>query len=94
VRVKYYPEGYPSPLSPPTQGEGSYEKKHFPNRDLGVRREAMSKTLVGIFVAVFVGALVYEILDRTKPELTEKFEAKVSEGLDSLLMTSEAKAQL
>jgi len=53
----------------------------------------MSKTLVGVFVTVFVGALVYEILDRTKPELTEKFEAKVSEGLDSLLMNSETKAQ-
>ena len=45
----------------------------------------MSKTLVGFFVAVFVGALAYEILNRTKPELTEKFEAKLSEGLDSIL---------
>jgi len=54
----------------------------------------MSKILVGVFVAVFVGALVYEILNRTKPELTEKFEAKLSEGLDSILMTSEAKAQV
>ena len=54
----------------------------------------MSKTLVGVFVAVFVGALVYEILDRTKPELVEKFEAKVSEGLDSLLMPAGGKASL
>ena len=54
----------------------------------------MSKVLVGVFVAVFVGALVYEILNRTKPELMEKFEGKISDGLDSLLMTSEAKAQL
>ncbi len=54
----------------------------------------MSKILVGVFVTVFIGALVYEILNRTKPELTEKFEAKLSEGLDSILMTSEAKAQL
>lgn len=48
----------------------------------------MSKVLAGIFVAVFIGALVYEILNRTKPELTEKFEAKFSEGMDNLLATS------
>ena len=45
----------------------------------------MSKLLVGVFVVAFIGALVYEILNRTQPELTEKFEAKVSAGLDSLL---------
>jgi hypothetical protein len=45
----------------------------------------MSKILVGVFVVAFVGALVYEVLNRTKPELTDKFEAKVSAGLDSLL---------
>jgi hypothetical protein len=52
----------------------------------------MSKILVGVFVTVFIGALVYEILDRTNPELTEKFEAKLSEGLDSLLMPAGQKA--
>jgi hypothetical protein len=45
----------------------------------------MSKVLVGVFVAVFVGALLYEILNRTKPELTEKLEAKLSGGLDAML---------
>ena len=45
----------------------------------------MSKILMGVFVVAFVGALVYEILNRTKPELTERIEAKVSEGLDNLL---------
>jgi hypothetical protein len=45
----------------------------------------MSKVLVGVFVAVFVSALFYEILNRTKPELTEKLEAKLSGRLDSML---------
>ncbi|MBI4766575.1 MAG: hypothetical protein HY787_18575 [Deltaproteobacteria bacterium] len=45
----------------------------------------MSKLLVGVFVVTFIGALVYEILNRTKPELTEKIETKVSQRLDSLL---------
>jgi hypothetical protein len=52
----------------------------------------MSKVLVGVFVVVFVGALVYEILNRTKPELTEKFETRLSEGLDSILMPAKEKA--
>jgi hypothetical protein len=52
----------------------------------------MSKILVGVFVAVFIGALVYEIVNRTKPELTEKFEAKLSKGLDSLLMPAQERA--
>ena len=45
----------------------------------------MSKVLVGVFVAIFMGALVYEILNRTKPELTEKLEAKLSGRLDAML---------
>ena len=52
----------------------------------------MSKVLLGVFVVVFVGALAYELLNRTKPELTDKFEKKVSEGLDSILTPAEAKA--
>jgi hypothetical protein len=52
----------------------------------------MSKVLLGVFAAVFVGALVYEFLNRTKPELMEKFEAKVSDGLDSILTPAEGKA--
>jgi hypothetical protein len=52
----------------------------------------MSKIFVGVFVAVFIGALVYEMLNRTKPELTEKIEAKFSEGLDNILRTAGEKA--
>jgi hypothetical protein len=52
----------------------------------------MSKVLLGVFVVVFVGALAYELLNRTKPELTEQFEKKFSEALDSILRTVEGKA--
>jgi len=54
------------------------------------RRQAMSKVLIGIFVVVFVGAVVYEVVNRTRPDLTEKFENKISDGLDSILSPSEA----
>jgi hypothetical protein len=50
----------------------------------------MSKVLIGIFVVVFVGAVVYEVVNRTRPDLTEKFENKISDGLDSILSPSEA----
>jgi hypothetical protein len=52
----------------------------------------MSKVLLGVFAVVFVGALVYEFLNRTKPDLMEKFETRVSEGLDSILTPAEEKA--
>ena len=48
----------------------------------------MSKVLVGVFVVVFFGAVVYELLNRTKPDLTEKFEQKISDSLDSILSPS------
>jgi hypothetical protein len=50
----------------------------------------MSKVLIGVFVVVFIGAVVYEVLNRTRPDLTEKFETKLSDGLDSVLSPSEA----
>jgi hypothetical protein len=52
----------------------------------------MSKVLLGVFAVVFVGALVYEFLNRAKPDLMEKFETKVSEGLDSILTPAGEKA--
>jgi hypothetical protein len=51
----------------------------------------MSKILAGVFLGVFIGALVYEMLNRTKPELTEKIEAKFSEGLDNILRTAKGR---
>jgi len=52
----------------------------------------MSKVLVGVFAVVFIGALAYEVFNRTKPDLTEKFENRFSEGLNSFLRPSGAKA--
>jgi hypothetical protein len=52
----------------------------------------MSKVLVGVFMAIFVGALAYEVFNRTKPDLAEQFEIRCSKGLDSLLTPSGAKA--
>ena len=52
----------------------------------------VSQIFIGIFAAVFVGALAYELLNRTKPELTEKVEAKFGQGLDRMLKLSAAKA--
>lgn len=52
----------------------------------------MSKVLMGVFVVVLVGAVVYEVLNRTKPDITEQFEAKISDGLDFILSPSAPKA--
>ena len=52
----------------------------------------MSKILLGVFTVVFIGALVYELLNRTKPDLMEKFETKVSGGLDNILTPAGEKA--
>ncbi|MBI3599818.1 MAG: hypothetical protein HY097_04140 [Nitrospinae bacterium] len=45
----------------------------------------MTKLLMGVFIGVFVGALTYEFLNRTKPELMKKIRAKASEDLNNLL---------
>jgi len=45
----------------------------------------MSKLLMGVFIGVFVGALTYEFLNRTKPELMKKIRAKAAEDLNNLL---------
>ena len=45
----------------------------------------MSKILATVFLGVFVGALTYEILNRLKPELMAKVEAKASKTMDNLL---------
>jgi len=52
----------------------------------------MSKILAGIFVAVFVGALACEILNKSKPELTQKIKYMLSRGLDRVLTPAERNA--
>jgi len=44
----------------------------------------MSKVLVGVFMAVFVVALGYEMINRTKPDLTKKLVNRFYEGLSSI----------
>ena len=45
----------------------------------------MSKALIGIFVGVFVSALLIEIIDRQDPELISKVRNKIKEKIDKLL---------
>jgi hypothetical protein len=52
----------------------------------------MSKVLVRIFTTVFIGALFYEVLDRTNPGVTKRLKEKISEGLDGILAPAQKKA--
>ena len=52
----------------------------------------MSKILAGVFVAVFVGALACEILNKSNPALTQKIKYMISRGLDRVLTSSEENA--
>ena len=52
----------------------------------------MSKLLMGVFIGVFVGALTYKFLNRTKPELMKKIRAKAAEDLDNLFKMKGAAA--
>jgi hypothetical protein len=52
----------------------------------------MSRIFGGVFVAVFVGALAYEILNRSNPELTQKIKDLFSRGVNKVLMPSERNA--
>ncbi len=38
----------------------------------------MSKLLIGVFMGVFVGALAYEFLSRTRPGLLAKIRERVN----------------
>ena len=44
----------------------------------------MSKVLVGVFAGIFIGAVVYELVNRTNPELIQKLEKMTSDKIDSL----------
>jgi len=50
----------------------------------------MSKLLIGVFMGVFLGAMAYEFLNRTKPELMKKIREKASEDFNNLLKMKDA----
>ncbi len=45
----------------------------------------MSKFLFGIFSGVFVGAVIYEFVNRINPDLTRKVEDTASHKIDDVL---------
>lgn len=45
----------------------------------------MSKIFAGVFFGVFIGALAYETLNRSNPELVQRIRNKVSKKLDDYL---------
>jgi hypothetical protein len=45
----------------------------------------MSKILFGVFSGIFIGAVIYEFINRTNPELTKKVENIVSNKIDDVL---------
>lgn len=45
----------------------------------------MTKTLVGVFIGVFLGALGYELLNRNNPEAIQKIRQRVAEKVDEFL---------
>lgn len=45
----------------------------------------MKGILAGIFLGVFFGALGYEIINRTKPEMVKSIRRKVADGIDKAM---------
>jgi hypothetical protein len=48
----------------------------------------MSKILFGVFSGVFVGAVIYELLNRSNPELTKKIEDFACKKINDVCGTS------
>jgi hypothetical protein len=44
----------------------------------------MSKILIGVFSGIFIGAVIYELVNRTNPELIKKVEDMASNKIDAL----------
>ncbi len=44
----------------------------------------MSKILIGVFSGIFIGAVIYELVNRTNPEFIKKVEDLASSKLDDL----------
>ncbi|MFZ4854761.1 MAG: hypothetical protein ACOYL3_00055 [Desulfuromonadaceae bacterium] len=44
----------------------------------------MSKVLIGVFSGIFIGAVIYELINRTNPELIKKVEEFASHKIDDV----------
>jgi hypothetical protein len=44
----------------------------------------MSKILVGVFSGIFIGAVIYELINRTNPGFIKKVEDMASNKIDEL----------
>jgi uncharacterized membrane-anchored protein YhcB (DUF1043 family) len=44
----------------------------------------MSKVFIGVFTGIFIGAVIYELLNRTNPEFLKKVEDLASRKIDDL----------
>ncbi len=45
---------------------------------------AMSKVFIGVFTGIFIGAVIYELLNRTNPEFIQKVEDLANRKIDDL----------
>jgi uncharacterized membrane-anchored protein YhcB (DUF1043 family) len=50
----------------------------------------MSKILIGVFSGIFIGAVIYELVNRTNPEFIKKVEDLASNKIDELCGTQHA----
>jgi len=44
----------------------------------------MSKVLIGVFSGIFIGAVIYELINRTNPELIKKVEEFACSKIDDV----------
>ncbi|MEI6208474.1 MAG: hypothetical protein WCP20_16985 [Desulfuromonadales bacterium] len=44
----------------------------------------MSKVFIGVFSGIFIGAVIYELLNRTNPEFIKKVEDLATRKIDDL----------
>ena len=52
----------------------------------------MSKIFISVFTGVFIGAVIYELLNRLQPEFVGKVENLASRRIDELLADPKAVA--
>ena len=44
----------------------------------------MSKVFIGVFSGIFIGAVIYELLNRSSPEFIKKIEDLANRKIDAL----------